>query len=168
MTTQEPTAPVEVPAVAEAEPEPTGEGNPQLREARDRAVTKADNLTKELVEVRLGQIGLSPDEGLGVAIAEGFKGDPTLEEITAFATEKYKYVYDPANPAAGQTTVAETLAAGQVNEGQAVMEAARSVQPDDERLAQANQTDRKLSEGETPTDQEITSGISAKMNLARG
>jgi hypothetical protein len=48
------------------------------------------------------------------------------------------------------------------------MEAARSVQPDDERLAQANQTDRKLSEGETPTDQEITSGISAKMNLARG
>jgi hypothetical protein len=168
MTTQEPTAPVSEPAEVEPTPEPTGEGNAQLRDARDRAISKSEGLTKELVEVRLGQIGLNPDEGLGVAIAEGFKGDPTLEEISAYATEKYKYVYDPANPTVGQVTAAERLAEGQKNEGQVVMEAARSVQPDDERLQQANQADQKLVDGETPTAQEIEGGIAAKMNLARG
>ena len=165
---QEPTAPVNEPATEETPPEPTGEGNAQLRDARDRAITKADGLTKELVEVRLGQIGLNPDEGLGVAIAEGFKGDPTLEEISSYASEKYKYVYDPNNPAAGQTSEAEVLAEAQANEGQTVMNAARSVQPDDERLQQANQTDQKLLDGETPTPQDIQGGIAAKMNLARG
>ena len=167
MTTQEPTAPVTEPTTEPADPEPTGEGNAQLRDARDRAITKADGLTKELVEVRLGQIGLSPDEGLGIAIAESFKGEPTLEEIQTFASEKYKYTFDPANAAVNRQSAGEKLAEVQANEGQNIMNVAQSAQPEDERMQQAYVADKKILDGEEPTQREIESGIAGKLDLAR-
>jgi hypothetical protein len=170
MTTQEPQTPVTEP-VAEPAAEAAGDSNPQLREARDRAIERAEKAEKQLVGVHLADIGLNPTEGLGIAIADTFKGEPTLENISAHATDKYKYTYDPATQGqiAGQpVTRAEQVASAEVNVGQQVMGVAQSVQPDDEAVAQMNVVDRKLSEGETATTQEIASGIAAKMNLARG
>jgi hypothetical protein len=76
--------------VAEEQPEQT-EGS-RLRQERNEAVAEAKNLRSELVGTHLEKIGLSPEEGLGIAIKEAFEGKPTLEEVTSFASERYKYV----------------------------------------------------------------------------
>ena len=172
MTTQEPTP--EATPQAEATPvepagDPSGETNPQLRESRDRAVTRAENAESQLVGIHLGTMGLDPSEGLGVAVVESFKGEVTLENIAAHASDKYKYVFDPAAQGlrgAGSTpTPAEQAAAREVNIGQSVMGAAQSVQPSNEMVEAAGVVEDKINAGEVPSTQDITAGIAAKMNL---
>jgi hypothetical protein len=164
MTTPEQQAP--------ATPEPTTEpaasteAPAQLREAKDRSDAKADNYRTQLVEVHLSTIGLSSSEGLGVAIVEAFDGEPTVEAITAFATEKYKYVQ---NTEGGQTpgvpNRAEELEA-QTSAGQGIMGASQSATPVDVLAQNVAEADARfdLNPDKPVPERDIVTGIAAKMN----
>jgi hypothetical protein len=67
------------------------DANPQLRAYADRLKAENQVLRAKAMKAELGEIGLSPDEGLGVAIAESYKGDISAEAIAAYASEKYRY-----------------------------------------------------------------------------
>ena len=80
----------------------------------------ADRLKEENVSLRAGaiggalrEIGLKSDEGLGLAIAETFDGEITVENVATFAQEKYKHTAEnapvPAEVIEGEKL--ETLAA---------------------------------------------------------
>ena len=167
MTTQEPQA------QAEATPEPTGEpaasteAPAQLRDAKDRSDARASDYRTQLVAVHLSGIGLSPTEGLGVAIVDAFEGEPTVEAIAAFAAEKYKYVQNTEAPQAqaGIPNRAEELQA-QTSSGQGIMEASQSATPVDIIAQQVAEADARFDlDPEKPvTERDIVSGISAKMN----
>jgi len=171
MTTQDP-QPV---PVTEATPAPnvavgeTADTNPQLREALERANTRADNAEKQLVGVRLGKMGLAPDEGLGVAIAESFKGEVTFDNIAAHANDKYKYVVDASKQVTGEpgtpVTEGEQLQENAENVGASVMGSAQSVQPTNETNEAIEKSDRKMVDGEEMSQNEIVGGIAAKMSL---
>ena len=147
----------------------TSEGNPQLRDALDRANARADSAEKQLVGVHLGKMGLSPDEGLGVAISESFKGEVTFDNIATHANDKYKYVFDASKQgtveAVTTATEGEQLADNAENVGVTVMEAAQSVQPTNEAFQAVEKNDRKIVDGEEMSEQEILGGIAAKMAL---
>lgn len=172
MTTQPDPQPVPVTEATTAPDLPVGETadtNPQLREALERANTRADNAEKQLVGVHLGKMGLSPEEGLGVAIAESFKGEVTFDNIASHANDKYKYVFDASKQgteaAVTTATEAEQLAAKAENVGATVMGAAQSVQPTNEAVEAIEKADRKIVDGEEMSEQEIVGGIAAKMAL---
>lgn len=78
------------------QPQPT-EGS-RLRDERNAAAADAKAMRNELIEERLEKIGLSPGEGLGIAIMDTFEGVPTVENLRAHAAEKYKYSTEPAVP----------------------------------------------------------------------
>jgi len=150
--------------------ETTTEAPPQLREARDRALEKADTYRQELVKVRLADIGLSPDEGLGIAVAESFKGEPTLEAIAQHAQEKYRYTFDASTPTtpAGVLSPAEQLLQQQRTVGDQVMASAQSAQPDESLQQAASVVNEKLENGEVASQREIQAGIAAKMQSFAG
>jgi hypothetical protein len=165
MTTPDPQAP--------AAPDPTGEPDAspeapaQLREAKDRSDAKAKDYRTQLVEVHIGTIGLSPTEGLGIAIVDAYEGEPTAEAVAAFANEKYKYVHNPQTPEVvpGVPNRAEEHEAQTVS-GQTIMDASQSVTPVDVIGQQAAEADAKFDlDPEKPVaERDIVSGIAAKMN----
>jgi hypothetical protein len=63
----------------------------RLRQERDAAVQEMKEARQELLGHRITGLGLKPDEGLGVAIMESFKGKPTDDAVREFALERYKY-----------------------------------------------------------------------------
>lgn len=155
-------------------PEPAqSDGIAAVREAKERADARAEQYRTQLVETRLKEIGLSPTEGLGVAVAESFKGEPTLEEISAFASEKYKYTYNPQAPGqqappanapseqyqqAAQS--ADQLMAG-TQQAEAMPNIAAQVQQADARFDQA------IDKGEPVNPNDVMGGISAKLRAAQ-
>lgn len=67
------------------------DANAELRAAYDRLKSENSTLRAAAMRAELREIGLSPDEGLGVAIVESYKGDITAEAIGQYAFEKYKH-----------------------------------------------------------------------------
>jgi hypothetical protein len=90
------------------EPTPKPDANAELRAYNERLKAENQSLRATALRSALSEIGLSHEEGLGVAVAESYQGDEfTPEALAAFAQEKYKYVSDqtPANPNDAQQRV---------------------------------------------------------------
>jgi len=150
-------------AVEQETPEaPPSDGPAQLREAKERADARAEQYRTELVKVRLADIGLNADEGLGIAVAEAFKGDPTLEDISAFAAEKYKYTFDPQRPNVSPNSPAEQLAAAEQQQAN-VMSRTQAATLTNEQIEAANKANEKFLGSEPVTQFDIAQGIAAKM-----
>lgn len=161
---------IETPQTEEAS-QPQGEGISQVREAKERADARADAYRKQLVEVRLRDIGLASDEGLGVAIAETFKGEPTLEEISAFAAEKYKYSYAPGQVQTTPSNAPSEQYQNAVTMTEAVMSGSQAVELTPELTQQVMEADARIgrarTEGEVPRREELVGGIAAKVQASR-
>lgn len=128
---------VESSETPEEQPQQT-EGS-RLREERNAAKAEATAMRNELIQERLGKMGLSADEGLGVAIAESFDGVPTLDNLRAHAAEKYKYQTEPAVPAEAVNEPAQRIEG--VVEGSTPVTPTPAVDPvaaADTRLAEAD------------------------------
>jgi len=78
------------PNETETSTEQQSEGS-RLRQERNDMKTQRDEFRKELLSVRLEQLGLKPDEGLGVAIMEGYNGAPDKEALITHLADKYRY-----------------------------------------------------------------------------
>jgi len=108
MTTEPFTPPGENPHTYEENPEgvPTEDqlklANAEVKAWAERTSTENKQLREAVLDVYLQNIGLKRDEGLGVAIAETYRGPMTQEALTAYASEKYRY-----SAAAAPTTPAE-------------------------------------------------------------
>ena len=78
--------------------EPT-EGT-RLRQERDAAVAQAKAMRSTVIDFRLEQMGLNPNEGIGVAIKDSFKGDHvTVEALRQHAIDKrYMTFEEPVEP----------------------------------------------------------------------
>lgn len=151
------------------EPEPTTteeeKDSPKgLREAKKRSDERADNYRRQLVAARLTDIGLSSSEGLGVAIAESFDGEPTGEAIAEYAADKYKYTFDASKQVVTSTPAEQHQQA--VEGGSAVMQRASSLVPDEELQERAKQVDERFNPdpSDNPTYGELQQGIADKMN----
>lgn len=72
--------------------------NEQLREWANSVVDENKGLRKMAMKSALGEIGLTPEEGLGVAIVESYEGEITEEAIAKYAEEKYKHTPGQAPP----------------------------------------------------------------------
>lgn len=76
----------------------------ELREYADRVAAENTQLRTRLMRSELAEIGLNPEEGLGVAIAESYKGDIDREAIATYAAEKYKYTFGSGQTPEEQST----------------------------------------------------------------
>lgn len=167
MTTEQTT-----PEAIQDEAQPESKGIDAVREAKERADARAEKYRQQLVETNLSQIGLRADEGLGIAVAENFKGEPTVEEIRAFAAEKYKYVYDPAMGTQAVSMNAPSEVYQQTSQvADQVMQQARSAVPDDDQMMAAQRADSRILEAaqnKQPVEMnQIVEGIAAKMKAVR-
>lgn len=124
MTTEQQTEPgaTEEPTEAQASVEPDEEtkklANDQLRNWADSLKGQVDELKPMAMRSALSEIGLSPDEGLGVAIVEAFDGKITDEAVAQFALEKYKY--DSGKAQATEATQAADATERLQTQGQSV------------------------------------------------
>ena len=81
------------------ETQPKPDANAELRAYNERLKAENQKLRTTALRSSLTEIGLNPEEGLGVAVAESYSGDEfTPEALAAFAQEKYKYVSDQVMP----------------------------------------------------------------------
>lgn len=73
----------------------------ELREYAQRVEAENAKLRAKAMKSELAELGLSPDQGLGVAIVESYSGEIDAAAIAAFAQEKYKYTpeHAPTPPA---------------------------------------------------------------------
>lgn len=115
MTTEMPST--ETTATELTEEEARKLANDQLREYADRTKARASGLETRVMKSELASMGLTPDEGLGLAIAEGYDGTFEEGDIVRFATEKYKYeppevVVPPVTVETARDRVDEVMAAG--------------------------------------------------------
>lgn len=96
MTTEQQTEPQatepqgNVPAV-EPDEDTLKLANEQVRNYANRLKDENKELRTLAMEAALGEIGLSPSEGLGVAIVESYEGAFTKEAIAEYAESKYKH-----------------------------------------------------------------------------
>jgi hypothetical protein len=72
--------------------------------ARSKAETETEReknamLTNQLMADVWGKVGLNPEEGLGLAIAEQYNGAPTVEALGEFASKYGHVIPQPETPA---------------------------------------------------------------------
>lgn len=65
--------------------------NEQLRAWAEAQKAENQKLRGMAMKSALGEIGLNPEEGLGVAIVESYDGEITEDAVAKYAEEKYKY-----------------------------------------------------------------------------
>lgn len=111
-----------------------GEAPAELIEYKKRLEAENKVLREQLTATHLGAIGLEPDKGLGKAISQTFKGDPSAEAIATFARDEYGHELPPP---AVDPAQAEAIQAAQ-----AAQAASQSVQMASAPLAPATQTDQ--------------------------
>lgn len=165
----------DTPTTPEAQEETQVESNKGIdavREAKERADARAERYRQQLVATNLSQIGLNASEGLGIAVAESFKGEPTVEDIAAFAAEKYKYVYDPAVGTQAVSMNAPAEVYQQTTQvADQVMAQAQSAIPDDDQMMAVQRADARILEAaqqKQPVEvNQIVEGIAAKMKAVR-
>ncbi len=169
MTTEQiPAAPIEVPdessphgehsdPVVEPIVEPDAEtmklANAEVRTWAENTKAENDELRGTAMEGVLGQIGLSSGEGLGVAIAESYKGPITVKAVSAYATEKYKH-------SAGKAPVPEVVTQGETVE--TLLNASTPVDPPEE-VDQAQEATDKMFDPEAGR-KEAEASIKAKVD----
>ncbi len=109
------------------------DANAELRAYADRIKEKSGTLEERVLKSDIDALGLSTDDGLGLAIAEAYDGDFTEGDIAKFAAEKYKYEA-PTAP-----VPPEVITEGQNRVG-AVMDDSQPVTPDQpvDEVAQAD------------------------------
>jgi hypothetical protein len=121
----------------------------ELVEYKNRLEAENKQYRTQLVGTYLGQIGLTPDTGLGKAIAQTYKGDISAEAVASFAYEEYGHQApappQPATPPAVQQAVQAQQAATQL--GSVAQPLAPQSQIDrlaahDQRLAEPDSTRR--------------------------
>lgn len=106
----DPATPPETPPTPAPEPDPETLklANEQVRSWANGLNDENKELRKLAMETALDKIGLKPEEGLGLAIVETFKGTISHQAIADYAESKYKHstgkqtVTDPAVTAADQ------------------------------------------------------------------
>jgi hypothetical protein len=76
------------------------EEDPGLRAHNKQVEAENKDLRKQVLTQHISAIGLSTEEGLGVAVFEGYKGEFTEEAVAAFAEEKYGHKFESGEPAA--------------------------------------------------------------------
>ena len=125
-----------------------------LRAAEKAARNQASEYRTLLMKQAYADIGLTSDSGLGKAIAKEYDGVPTIEALTAFASEEYGYT----KPAGEDHAQAQTIVAGQAALDQAA-QGAGSATPTDtaDALAKAE------AEGDYKTSMAIKSQQVAEM-----
>lgn len=84
-----------------------GDANAQLRAYADRLKAENKQLRAQAMSAHIEKLGLKTDEGLGVAIVEGYDGDVTYESIAQWAQEKYKHT--PPEPITETDTQAQAI-----------------------------------------------------------
>lgn len=130
----------------------TPDANAELRAYADRLKEENKMLRAGAISGALKEIGLSADEGLGLAIAETFDGDITAENVANYAQEKYKHTAEDA-PVPVAVTEGEKL--------ETLDASSTPVTPPPERDAAREATD-KMHDPETGRDEAVAS-INAKM-----
>ncbi len=88
--------------------------NEQLRTYADSVAEENKQLRSLAMRSALSEIGLTPEEGLGLAIVETYDGSITDEDIANYAAEKYKHgaqQQPQQDPAVAAAQRAEQLAA---------------------------------------------------------
>jgi hypothetical protein len=95
----------------ETPPEDASEGTEFKDEGPRQHMKDVEAQNKTLRQRELGRsiadIGLDAKEGLGLAIAEAYKGDFSDGDVAAFAKDKYSHEFESGEPA---NETAETLA----------------------------------------------------------
>lgn len=74
-----------------------------LRAKLEEALAENKTLKADKLNDAFGKLDLDPTEGLGKAIAKEYKGEVSLDALTAYAKDEYNYSYTPepeANPVA--------------------------------------------------------------------
>jgi hypothetical protein len=132
----------------------------QLRRKMKEAETKAEQWRNEVLKMRVKEIGLSPDEGLGIAVLETFDGDPTPDGVKAFASERYKYQV----PASSEEVATRTAApAGRID---TVANSGGSIEPPPQ-VDPLVEADKKLADPEA-TRQDAINALTMKTARMRG
>lgn len=135
------------------ETEPTT--NPELKAYADRLKAENEQYRASAIEVGLRQIGLDPGVGLGIAVAESFKGVVTPEALAQHAAEKYKYDPDAdENPATADVTSAQ--------KADALHQQSQSVTPQPDPTP-VEQSEQRMADPEA-TRKDARESITNKMN----
>lgn len=110
MTTEGTTSTTTVPEesqVSTTELTQTTEGPKELRDALGRSETENKELRQQLLGIRLGEIGLNSETGLGKAIAKEYDGELTIEALGTYAKDEYDHAgtveATPPEVATGET-----------------------------------------------------------------
>lgn len=80
--------------ISESKPQ----GNEELRAYAERMKEERDQYRNEAWRAVLGDLGLKPDEGLGVALMDSYTGLVNVEKVSEFAAQKYKFQPETSTP----------------------------------------------------------------------
>lgn len=120
-------------------------------------------LKNQVLGAHLNAIGLSPEEGLGIAILDSYKGDQyTVEAVKEYAADKYKYtptVTEPEVPEPNEVPTVPGEAATQTLETLEAVSAPATPPPATDAVADA---EAKLISPEV-TPQDAQASLAEKM-----